>query len=51
VSESACLKCNSEYFYQDQGLLICPECAYESNPSHEAVDVEALNVKHANGHC
>ncbi len=25
----ACPKCNSEYTYQDQLLLICPECAHE----------------------
>ena len=24
-----CPKCNSEYTYQDQTLLVCPECAYE----------------------
>lgn len=24
-----CPECNSEYTYQDQQLLICPECAHE----------------------
>lgn len=24
-----CPKCNSEYTYEDGGLFICPECAYE----------------------
>jgi protein PhnA len=24
-----CLKCNSEYTYEDGSLLVCPECAYE----------------------
>lgn len=49
MSLTACLKCNCEYVYQDQELLICPECAYEWNPSQEIEDEEALNVKDANG--
>ncbi|GHH99861.1 zinc ribbon domain-containing protein YjdM [Neobacillus kokaensis] len=24
-----CPKCNSEYTYEDRGLLICPECSHE----------------------
>jgi len=24
-----CLKCNSEFTYEDGGLFICPECAHE----------------------
>ncbi len=24
-----CPQCNSEYTYEDRGLLVCPECAYE----------------------
>ncbi len=24
-----CLKCNSQYTYEDGGLYICPECAHE----------------------
>ncbi|ELI5996447.1 TPA: TFIIB-type zinc finger domain-containing protein, partial [Escherichia coli] len=24
-----CPKCNSEYTYEDNGMYICPECAYE----------------------
>lgn len=24
-----CVKCGSEYTYQDQSLYICPECSYE----------------------
>lgn len=24
-----CPKCDSEYTYEDDGLLICPECTYE----------------------
>jgi protein PhnA len=25
----SCPKCNSEYTYEDRGLFVCPECAYE----------------------
>ena len=24
-----CPSCNSEYTYEDRGLLVCPECAHE----------------------
>ncbi|MCL5874952.1 MAG: alkylphosphonate utilization protein, partial [Candidatus Dependentiae bacterium] len=24
-----CPKCSSEYTYEDDGILICPECAHE----------------------
>ncbi|GHF94299.1 zinc ribbon domain-containing protein YjdM [Thalassotalea marina] len=43
-----CLKCSSEYVYQDQAMLICPECGYEWNPK-EVAEAEAINVKDANG--
>jgi len=43
----ACPKCNSEYVYQDQSLLICPECGYEWDPTE--ADEEAIVVKDANG--
>ena len=45
----ACTKCNSEYVYQDQNLLICPECAYEWDPGQPEVDEDALIIKDANG--
>lgn len=48
MSLSPCLKCNSEYVYQDQELLICPECSYEWSPS-EVAEEENLNIKDANG--
>ncbi|MGF1692603.1 zinc ribbon domain-containing protein YjdM [Photobacterium kagoshimensis] len=47
MSLPPCPKCNSEYVYQDQQDLICPECAYEWNPS-EVLD-EAPTEKDANG--
>lgn len=48
MSLPPCPKCNSEYVYQDQEQLICPECGHEWNPS-EAVEDETLKIKDANG--
>lgn len=42
-----CPNCQSEYVYQDQNHLICPECAYEWNPQEELEN--AFTVKDANG--
>jgi len=42
-----CPKCNSEYVYEDGNLLVCPECAYEWNPSVNAEEEKV--VKDANG--
>lgn len=47
MSLPPCPKCNSEYAYEDQSLLICPECAHEWNPSEP--DEDAFEVKDANG--
>lgn len=44
----ACPKCNCEYVYQDQLLLICPECHYEWDPI-EAEQGDVIVVKDANG--
>jgi protein PhnA len=35
--------------YQDQNLLICPECAHEWNPSATPDNVELFVVKDFNG--
>jgi len=48
MSLPACPKCQSEYVYQDQSLLICPECAHEWDPVNEALE-DAVIVKDANG--
>ncbi|MBF9000523.1 zinc ribbon domain-containing protein YjdM [Vibrio nitrifigilis] len=48
MSFPPCPNCQSEYVYQDQAHLICPECAHEWNPDEIAQD-NALNVKDANG--
>jgi len=47
MSHPPCPICKSEFVYQDQSLLICPECAHEWNP--EEPDEDALIVKDANG--
>ena len=42
-----CPKCQSEYVYQDQSLLICPECAHEWDPTEP--DEDQVIVKDFNG--
>ncbi|MCW8887323.1 MAG: zinc ribbon domain-containing protein YjdM [Motiliproteus sp.] len=49
MSLPPCPQCNSEYVYQDQDNLVCPECAHEWNPSEADAAEESLNVKDANG--
>lgn len=48
MSLPSCPKCKSEYVYQDQELLICPECGYEWNPNEEPENDEP-SAKDANG--
>ncbi|MBB1338493.1 zinc ribbon domain-containing protein YjdM [Pseudoalteromonas sp. SR44-2] len=48
MSLPACPKCQCEYVYEDQQLLICPECAHEWNPNNTS-DEDAILVKDANG--
>lgn len=48
MSFPACPNCHSEFAYQDQDHLVCPECAHEWNPTD--VDTEdTVTVKDANG--
>ena len=47
MSIPPCPQCKSEYVYQDQDSLICPECGYEWNPLEE--DEAAFSVRDANG--
>lgn len=42
-----CPKCQSEYVYEDGILLVCPECAFEWDPSQE--EDETLLVLDSNG--
>ncbi|QSP93295.1 alkylphosphonate utilization protein [Marinobacter salinisoli] len=48
MSHPPCPKCKSEYVYEDQSNLICPECAYEWNPS-EVAGEDTFEVRDANG--
>ena len=48
MSLPLCLKCQSEYVYANQDLLICPECAYEWSPK-ELEEENTLNIRDANG--
>lgn len=48
MSLPACPNCQSEYVYQDQANLVCPECAYEWNPA-EVAEEESIVVKDVNG--
>ena len=50
MSESLppCPKCSSEFAYQDQEMLICPECGHEWNPS-QAEASDGLVLKDAVG--
>lgn len=49
MSIPPCLKCASEYVYQDQNNLVCPECNFEWNPVELAAENAAPEVKDANG--
>ena len=44
-----CPKCQSEYVYTDQNMLICPECAHEWDPDEVVVDEDAIILKDAVG--
>ena len=44
-----CPACGSEYTYQDQSMLICPECSHEWQAGEENADADALVVIDANG--
>ncbi|MGF1701472.1 alkylphosphonate utilization protein [Photobacterium makurazakiensis] len=47
MSLPPCLNCKSEFVYQDQNNLICPECGHEWNPQEEAEN--QFTVKDING--
>lgn len=48
MSYPPCPKCQSNYVYEDQENLVCPECGHEWNPS-EPSDDDAFIVKDSNG--
>jgi len=41
-----CQKCESPYVYEDDGLLICPECGYEWSKTDHALEanIEVENI-------
>ncbi|VGO14346.1 hypothetical protein PDESU_02905 [Pontiella desulfatans] len=45
-----CPKCGSEYAYEDQGMMVCPDCGHEWGPGGEpAESPDGLRVLDANG--
>lgn len=48
MSLPSCPKCQSDFVYQDQTLLFCPECAYEWDPDAILLN-DVISVKDANG--
>ncbi len=48
MSFPPCPKCQSEFVYPDQDMLICPECAHEWNPSAVSEE-DSILVRDANG--
>ena len=48
MSFPPCPKCESEYVYEDQANLICPECGHEWKPA-DTSDPDAFVVRDANG--
>ena len=48
MSLPPCPQCNSEYVYEDQNNLVCPECAHEWDPNAVNND-DVIDVRDANG--
>ncbi|WP_305462406.1 zinc ribbon domain-containing protein YjdM [Photobacterium leiognathi] len=48
MSLPPCPNCQSEYVYQDQANLVCPECTHEWNPAEVAAE-ETIVMKDVNG--
>lgn len=44
-----CPACNSEYTYQDQSMLVCPECGHEWQTGDEVSEANEAAVVDANG--
>lgn len=44
-----CPQCESAYVYQDQALLICPECGFEWDPNEPKEEHKPSVIKDANG--
>ena len=48
MSLPPCPQCNSDFVYQDQDNLVCPECGHEWNPS-DTTQEDSFKVKDSNG--
>ena len=48
MSFPPCPSCKSEFVYEDQTHLVCPECSFEWNPV-EVEEDNVIKVKDANG--
>lgn len=46
---SPCPKCKSEFTYEMDNLMVCPDCGYEWDPGEVAEEEIGLIVKDANG--
>ena len=44
-----CPACGSEFTYEDQEMLICPECAHEWRAGEENAKAEGAEIRDANG--
>lgn len=44
-----CPKCESEYCYEDNHIIICPECFHEFTSDNLGVEEDAFEVFDANG--
>lgn len=45
----ACPKCGSEYTYEDNNMLVCPECAHEWSPNEPEAASSDKVYRDANG--
>lgn len=44
-----CVKCASEYTYEDRNMYVCPECGHEWTQDVSEADEECKGVKDSNG--
>jgi protein PhnA len=44
-----CPACKSTLTYEDDALLVCPECAHEWSPAAEAAEALPSGIRDANG--
>lgn len=49
MSFPSCPQCNSEFVYQDQALLVCPECGHEWSASADVEAEQETFVRDTNG--